>query len=78
MRPEDYVKLQGETCSLRIKSIDAGFNVLGMPAYIGYYIQHNWAENKMYFAPHSDSKNEALKKATIPKQELKELPIKCE
>ena len=78
VRPDNYIEenSDGKTCSLKIKPIDAGFNVLGLPAYIGYYVQHNWAKNYMTFAPHFDSANVALKAAT--KFPEKELPIKYE
>ena len=62
VRIEDLLQDEGgNICSLKIRSIEAGFNIMGMPAYIGYYIQHNWESGYMTFAPHSDSLNESLK-----------------
>lgn len=40
---DDYLVEDGNECRLRIRPIDAGFNILGMPAYIGYYVAHTWA-----------------------------------
>lgn len=44
VKPDDYLKAEELTdiCSLKIKGINAPFNIMGMPAYIGYYIEHNW------------------------------------
>ena len=65
IKPVDYVREEaGDVCSLRIKPIDAPFNIMGMPAYIGYYIQHNWGAGVMKFAPHSDNGNVAFEPAT--------------
>jgi hypothetical protein len=45
---------------------------MGMPAYIGYYIQHNWESGYMTFAPHTDSSNSALvASSTFPTKELR-------
>ena len=46
---------------------------MGMPAYIGYYIQHNWGESSyMTFAPHTDSTNAVLEESTaFPTKELR-------
>ena len=45
---------------------------MGMPAYIGYYIQHNWESGYMTFAPHGDSSNSVLVEATaFPTKELR-------
>ena len=45
---------------------------MGMPAYIGYYIQHNWESGYMTFAPHGDSSNSVLVEATsYPTKELR-------
>ena len=43
---------------------------MGTPAYIGYYIQHNWESGYMSFAPHSDSDNAALKAGSVPTKKL--------
>ena len=52
----NYINFIGnDECSLKIRPIEAGFNVMGMPAFIGYYIQHNWESGYMSFAPHADS-----------------------
>ena len=73
VKPKDYIREESATiCSLKIKPIDAPFNIMGMPAYIGYYIQHNWEQGYMGFAPHTDSSNSPLTEAsTLPTQELK-------
>ena len=45
VRPVDYLREDGSSsniCELKIKPIEAGFNILGMPAHIGYYISHYW------------------------------------
>jgi len=73
IRKEDYVSDNGaNVCSLNIRPVDAPFNILGMPAYIGYYISHDWEKGTMSLAPHGDSSNVALQKASrLPTQELK-------
>ena len=39
VRPDDYIREESANiCALKIKPIDAPFNVMGIPAYIGYYI----------------------------------------
>lgn len=59
-------------CSLKIKPIDAPFNIFGMPAFLGYYVGHNWEQGTMSFAPHKDSSKSAVKAATVfPTQELR-------
>lgn len=45
----------GVRCRIRIRPIDAPFNIMGMPAYLGFYVTHNWEEGYMAFAPHEDS-----------------------
>ena len=59
VKPDDYLKAEELTdiCSLKIKGINAPFNIMGMPAYIGYYIQHNWKTGTITFAPYKNSKN---------------------
>ena len=65
VRKEDYLTEEGSNlCSLNIRPIEAPFNILGMPAYIGYYISHDWEKGTMSFAPHGDSRNVALQFAS--------------
>jgi len=65
IKPQDYVREESASvCALKIRPIDAPFNIMGMPAYIGYYIQHNWESGYMTFAPHTDSSNSVLVEAT--------------
>ena len=51
--------------------IDAPFNIMGMPAYIGYYITHNWEKGYMTFAPHTNSNKPMLEAGSVPKKELR-------
>lgn len=61
VKAADYIREESsKVCSLKIKGIDAPFNIMGMPAYIGYYIQHNWDQGSMTISPHSDSINASL------------------
>ena len=59
-------------CTIKIRPIDAPFNILGMPAFIDYYVTHDWEANHMSFVPHSDSNKPSLEAAseTLTKQEL--------
>ena len=72
VRPEDYIKETSEgNCQLKIRPIDAPFNIMGMPAYIGYYVTHKWGNQAyMTWAPHSESKNQPLLPAQMPTKEL--------
>jgi hypothetical protein len=47
-------------CFLKIKGIDAPFNVLPSQAYTGYYIEHNYAEGTITVTPHGDSRKPSL------------------
>lgn len=58
----------GSTCELRIKSLNAPFNVIGTPGYLEYYVTHDWAEGSVTFAPHSASSKSALTATTAPKK----------
>ena len=60
----------GQICRLRIRPIDAPFNIMGMPVYLGYYVTHNWEESYMSFAPHDDSSKPALEAGSVPKAQL--------
>ena len=51
---------------MKIKSIDAGFNIFGMPIYIGYYVTHAWEKSYMSFAPHGDSIKGPIKAGKVP------------
>ena len=43
IQPEDYVvKLTDILCTFKIRPFDAPFNILGMPAFMGYYVTHGW------------------------------------
>ena len=50
-------------CNLRIKSIDAPFNIMGLPAFEGYYVTHAMGAggDSMTFVPHKDSSRSELK-----------------
>ena len=54
------------TCSLKVKPVDAAFNILGAQAYDGYYVEHDFANNTMTFTPHSASVKRSLMKANQP------------
>lgn len=60
----------GTRCRIRIRPIDAPFNIMGMPAYLGFYVTHNWEEGYMAFAPHDDSDRQPLTVATTPQRVL--------
>ena len=53
-------------CSLKIRPINAPFNVLGTQAYVGYYIEHNFETSSLTFTPHPDSFKPSLERATKP------------
>ena len=43
IQPEDYVvKLSDSLCTYKIRPFDAPFNILGLPAFMGYYVTHGW------------------------------------
>ena len=43
VQPEDYVvRLSDTLCTFKIRPFDAPFNILGMPAFMGYYVTHGW------------------------------------
>ena len=50
-------------CNLRIRSIDAPFNIMGLPAFEGYYVTHAMGADgdSMTFVPHKDSSRSELK-----------------
>lgn len=63
VRPDDYIRRESATvCSLKIRPIEAPFNIMGMPAYIGYYFTHDWGKDsaELRIAPHIDSNNRPL------------------
>ena len=43
---------------------------MGMPAYLGFYVTHNWSEGYMEFAPHPDSYRTPLRQGSVPTKEL--------
>jgi len=47
-------------CFLKIKGIDAPFNILPAQAYTGYYVEHNYAEDTITITPHGDSLKPSL------------------
>ena len=58
---------------IKIKEANLPFNILGMPAYFGYYITHSWtADGKatMSIAPNNDSDKPKLDLGQIPAEEL--------
>ena len=49
---------------------------MGLPAFEGYYITHNWEESTMAFVPHKDSTRSELKARIMPIE--KEFKVKME
>lgn len=43
---------------------------MGMPAFLGFYVTHNWERGYMSFAPHPDSDRVPLQPGTVPKKAL--------
>ena len=73
--PVDYLvdiseAQDGQVCRIRIRPIDAPFNIMGMPAYLGYYVTHNWSEGYMEFSPHLDSERAPLREGFVPTKKL--------
>ena len=66
---DDYVvdisaAQDGSLCNLKIKSINAPFNIMGLPAFEGYYVTHTMGGadgDSMSFVPHKDSDRAELK-----------------
>lgn len=54
---EDYLVEDdaGTQCRLRVVPIDAPFNIFGMPAFLDYYVTHNWEKGYISIGPHADS-----------------------
>ncbi len=92
MRPEDYlVQLSDTLCALKIKPFDAPFNIMGMPAFMGYYVTHGWgsdyfssfSESILSFAPLIDSTKPPIEhEEMVPAAELRlvyayEFPLKA-
>jgi len=44
---------------MKVRPIDAPFNIMGLPIYLDYYVVHNFETNSMSFSLHSDSKKPA-------------------
>ena len=44
-------------CTLKIRGINAPFNIMGLPAFEGYYVTHAMGADgdSMSFVPHKDS-----------------------
>ena len=61
IRPVDYISRDSASeCSLKIRPIDAPFNIMGTPAYVGYYVTHDWGQgteggSQLRITPHTDS-----------------------
>ena len=51
----DLIKTGGSLCSLRIRPIDAPFNIMGLPAYKDYYINHDQLWNTMSILPYDET-----------------------
>ena len=69
--PADYLldvseKEDGSRCRIRVRPIDAPFNIMGMPAFLGFYVTHNWERGYMAFSPHPDSDRVPLQSGPIP------------
>ena len=61
---DDISVAQNKTlCNLKIKSINAPFNIMGLPAFEGYYVTHKMGDDgdSMTFVPHKDSSRSELK-----------------
>ena len=77
VQPEDYLRelnANDGACELKIKPIDAPFNVMGMPAFIGYYVTHSWGADQaayMAWSPHPDSTKVPLQPGAVPTQEFR-------
>ena len=50
----DYITFEGKLCVLKIRPIDAPFNIMGLPAYKDYYVTHDQLWNTMSISPHND------------------------
>lgn len=71
MSADDYVAEEGAECRLKVRPIEAPFNIFGTPAFIGYYVQHNWGKSNMSWAPHTDSGKAALSAGVTPQNTLR-------
>lgn len=52
---DDSEAQDGQVCRFKFRPIDAPFNILGMPAFLGYYVTFDWEQNFVSFVAHSDS-----------------------
>lgn len=68
----DYtVELSNGNCGFRFVSIDAPFNIIGMPVFIDYYVEHTFGPNaSMNFSPNSRETKPAPEKGNVPEQML--------
>lgn len=71
--PEDYMvddseDQNGQVCRFKFRPIDAPFNILGMPAFLGYYVTFDWEQNFVSFVAHSDSLKPNPSFVTMPSQ----------
>ena len=67
-----YTSDNGSTCYLKVYPISLGFNILGLPAYMGYYVEHGYGllDHSMAFSPLPDSLKPPLELAKQPEREL--------
>lgn len=65
---DDSEDQDGQVCRFKFRPIDAPFNILGMPAFLGYYVTFDWEENFVSFAAHSDSLKPNPSFSTMPSQ----------
>ena len=73
LKKEDYVfdtyfnNTIDEYCQLRFRPIDAPFNIIGMPAMNGYYIQYNYGnDTSLKVSKHNSSGKSAIQERTTP------------
>lgn len=60
MNADDYVQDVSSSgdrskCQIRIKSLNGPFNILGAPAFLEYYVTHDWEQGTISWYPHSAS-----------------------
>jgi hypothetical protein len=47
---EDYFFKSGDLCEFKFKSIDAPFNIVGIPFYKDYYVTHGFSETDSFIS----------------------------
>lgn len=67
-------------CALKIKSINAPFNIMGVPAFEGYYVTHalDPVRDTMTFVPHKDSDKSELRTNLADPETAKKFSVKME